>query len=49
MSGSVEKLSWLPEAHTDFLMAVLGEEFGLLAVVLRIDYENRQLMRGGRT
>jgi cell division protein FtsW len=32
LGNSVEKLSWLPEAHTDFLMAVLGEEFGVIGV-----------------
>lgn len=36
LGNSVEKLSWLPEAHTDFLMAVLGEEFGLVGVWLLI-------------
>ncbi len=33
LGGSVEKLNWLPEAHTDFLLAVLGEEFGLVGVL----------------
>lgn len=33
LGGSVEKLHWLPEAHTDFLLAVIGEEFGLMGVL----------------
>ncbi len=32
LGSSVEKLHYLPEAHTDFLLAVIGEELGLLAV-----------------
>jgi cell division protein FtsW len=36
LGGSVEKLHWLPEAHTDFLLAVIGEEFGLVGVLLLI-------------
>ena len=36
LGGSVEKLNWLPEAHTDFLLAVIGEEFGLVGVILVI-------------
>ena len=36
LGGSIEKLSWLPEAHTDFLLAVIGEEFGLVGVVVVI-------------
>jgi len=33
LGGSVEKLHYLPEAHTDFLMAVIGEELGLVGVL----------------
>jgi cell division protein FtsW len=34
LGSSVQKLFYLPEAHTDFVFAVLAEEFGLLGVVL---------------
>lgn len=33
LGGSVQKLFYLPEAHTDFLFAVLGEELGLVGVL----------------
>lgn len=33
LGGSVEKLHYLPEAHTDFLMAVVGEELGFVGVM----------------
>lgn len=36
LGGSVEKLHYLPEAHTDFLLAVIGEELGLVAVLIVI-------------
>jgi len=36
LGGSVEKLHYLPEAHTDFLLAVLGEELGLVGVMVVI-------------
>lgn len=32
LGASVQKLSYLPEAHTDFIMAVVAEEFGFLGV-----------------
>jgi cell division protein FtsW len=36
LGSSVEKLHYLPEAHTDFLMAVIGEELGFIGVALVI-------------
>jgi cell division protein FtsW len=32
LGASVEKLHYLPEAHTDFLLAVIGEELGFVGV-----------------
>jgi cell division protein FtsW len=34
LGASVEKLHYLPEAHTDFLLAVIGEELGFAGVLL---------------
>lgn len=36
LGSSVEKLHYLPEAHTDFLLAVIGEELGLVGVAALI-------------
>jgi cell division protein FtsW len=36
LGASVEKLHYLPEAHTDFVMAVIGEELGLAGVLVVI-------------
>nr|VFJ91439.1 MAG: cell division-specific peptidoglycan biosynthesis regulator FtsW [Candidatus Kentron sp. H]VFJ91908.1 MAG: cell division-specific peptidoglycan biosynthesis regulator FtsW [Candidatus Kentron sp. H]VFJ99740.1 MAG: cell division-specific peptidoglycan biosynthesis regulator FtsW [Candidatus Kentron sp. H] len=36
LGGSVQKLFYLPEAHTDFLFAVLAEELGLIGAVFVI-------------
>ena len=35
LGASVQKLFYLPEAHTDFVFAVLAEELGLAGVLLR--------------
>jgi cell division protein FtsW len=51
LGGSVEKLHWLPEAHTDFLLAVIGEEFGLVGVLVIIGlffWLTRRIMHIGR-
>lgn len=34
IGASIQKLFYLPEAHTDFIFAVLAEEFGLLGVIV---------------
>lgn len=34
LGSSVQKLFYLPEAHTDFVFAVIAEEFGFLGVLL---------------
>ena len=36
LGSSVEKLHYLPEAHTDFIVAVIGEELGFVGVSLLI-------------
>jgi cell division protein FtsW len=51
LGGSIEKLHWLPEAHTDFLLAVIGEEFGLVGVLTVIGlflWLTRRIMHIGR-
>ncbi len=34
IGGSIQKLSYLPHAHNDFIFAVIGEELGLFGIIL---------------
>ncbi len=36
LGASVQKLQFLPEPHTDFVLAVIGEELGLIALLVLI-------------
>lgn len=46
LGDSIQKLFYLPEAHTDFLFAVLAEELGLLGVVLVLLLYGTLITRG---
>lgn len=51
LGSSVEKLHYLPEAHTDFLLAVIGEELGFLgvaSVVVGFFWLTRRIVAIGR-
>lgn len=40
LGHSMQKMSYLPEAHTDFMLAILGEEFGFIGIttVLALEF-----------
>lgn len=46
LGDSVQKLFYLPEAHTDFLFAVLAEEWGLFGVLLVLILYSILVVRG---
>ncbi|MDD4965449.1 putative lipid II flippase FtsW [Halothiobacillus sp.] len=46
LGESVQKLSYLPEAHTDFIFAVLAEELGLFGVIALIALYGLIVWRG---
>ena len=51
LGDSVEKLHYLPEAHTDFLLAVIGEEIGFVgvaAVIVAFFWLTRRVFQIGR-
>lgn len=52
LGGSIEKQHYLPEAHTDFILAVIGEELGfvgVLVVIMVFYYIVRRCFMIGRT
>jgi rod shape determining protein RodA len=46
LQGSQSALNFLPESHTDFIIAVLAEEFGLLGVIALLVMYSLILVRG---
>ncbi|WP_111895048.1 putative lipid II flippase FtsW [Acinetobacter sp. MB5] len=39
LGHSMQKMSYLPEAHTDFMLAILGEEFGFIGITTVLTLE----------
>ena len=46
MQGTQSQLEFLPESHTDFIIAVLAEELGLIGVLLLLTLYFLILLRG---
>ncbi len=46
LGASVEKLHYLPEAHTDFIVAVIGEELGFVGVMCLVAVFGFVVLRG---
>lgn len=47
LQGTQSQLDFLPESHTDFIIAVLAEEFGLMGVLLLFSVYFCIILRGG--
>ncbi|MDO4626022.1 MAG: putative lipid II flippase FtsW [Pasteurellaceae bacterium] len=45
LGNSIQKLQYLPEAHTDFVMAIAGEELGLIGIIVIISLLGLLVMR----
>lgn len=48
LGNSIQKLLYLPEMHTDFIFAILAEEFGLIGIALLISLFGIVVWRGFR-
>ena len=46
LGNSIQKLFYLPEAHTDFILAIIGEEFGLLGLLVILSLYAILIFRG---
>jgi rod shape determining protein RodA len=46
LEGTQSRLDFLPEGHTDFIIAVMAEEFGLLGVLMLLGVYILVIMRG---
>ncbi|PXW93141.1 cell division-specific peptidoglycan biosynthesis regulator FtsW [Streptohalobacillus salinus] len=46
LGNSIQKLGYLPEAHTDFIMAVIIEELGVIGIIVVIGAYSVILYRG---
>jgi len=46
LGGSIQKLGYLPEAHTDFIMAIIAEELGFFGVCLTLSMILIIVLRG---
>lgn len=46
LNGTQSQLDFLPESHTDFIIAVLAEDFGLLGVLILLGLYTTLILRG---